>query len=247
MRGLKLNCDLGEGFGPYNMGQDDLIMPLIDQANIACGMHASDPLTLVRTVRMAAEHGVEIGAHPGYPDKEGFGRRAMALSSAETEALVLYQLAALDGVARSFDTEVGYVKPHGALYHAMMADEITRHAIFAAAARYWSRPAVVMLATSRNQDFQREADHFGLTLRFEAFADRAYDDQGMLVARTEADAVHHEQSRVVAQAEDIAIRAQVRTRSGTMIDLPADTLCVHGDNMAALEAVKAIRTMLQSQ
>jgi UPF0271 protein len=244
---LKLNCDLGESFGAYSMGQDDLVMPLIDQANIACGMHASDPLTLVRTVRLAAEHGVEIGAHPGYPDKEGFGRRAMALSAAETEALVLYQLAALDGVCRSFDTEVGYVKPHGALYHAMMADEVTRHAVFSAAARYWSAPDVVMLATARNQDFVEEAAHFGVTLRFEAFADRAYDERGMLVARSEPDAVHHEQGRILAQAEDIAKRGCVRTQTGSLIELPADTLCVHGDNHAALEAVRAIRRLLQTE
>lgn len=247
MARIKLNCDLGESFGAYSMGQDDLVMPLIDQANIACGMHASDPLTLVRTVQLAAEYGVEIGAHPGYPDKEGFGRRAMALSAAETEALVLYQLAALDGVCRSFDTEVGYVKPHGALYHAMMADQVTRRAIFSAAARYWSKPAVVMLATARNQDYMREADRFGISLRFEAFADRAYDEQGSLVARTEPDAVHHEQARVVAQAADIARLGRVRTQNGNLIDLPADTLCVHGDNAVALEAVKAIRSMLQTE
>lgn len=247
---LKLNCDLGESFGIWQMGQDELVMPLIDQANIACGMHASDPLTMLRSVKLAASHGVEIGAHPGYPDKEGFGRRAMALSPKEVYALVLYQIAALDGVARSNGTQVGYVKPHGALYHAMMKDEPTRAAIMQAVADFPASLPLVMLATVDAEQYRNEATAYaqqGLSLRFEAFADRAYNDNGQLMPRGEPGAVHHELAKVVGQAQMIAEQGQVRTATGHALDLPADTLCVHGDNKAALEAVKAIRQMLQQR
>ncbi|RUO33265.1 5-oxoprolinase subunit PxpA [Aliidiomarina soli] len=241
---LKLNCDLGESFGAWSMGQDELVMPLIDQANIACGVHASDPSTLYKTVRLAIQHQVEIGAHPGYPDKEGFGRRAMALREEDVYALVLYQLAALDGVARSQGAEVGYVKPHGALYHAMMQDESTRRGILRAVAAYRSDLPVVMLATAAHQQLRDEAAQHRITLRFEAFADRAYNDNGGLVARGDPHAVHHELAKVLEQARSIATHGSVRTISGNQIKMPADTLCVHGDNQAALHAVKAIRSML---
>ncbi|MCC5878724.1 MAG: 5-oxoprolinase subunit PxpA [Idiomarina sp.] len=244
---MKLNCDLGESYGAWSMGQDAQLMPLIDQANIACGMHASDPVTLLRTVKLAIEHGVEIGAHPGYPDKEGFGRRAMALTPDEVYALVLYQVAALDGVARSQGGQVGYVKPHGALYHAMMNDKLTRIAIMQAVADYPAPLNLVMLATADYQRFEQEAGQLGgaaLTLRFEAFADRAYTDEGQLMPRGQSGAVHHELARVVAQAEQIAAHGKVTTHSGRSVKLPAQTLCVHGDTDAALAAVKAIRHML---
>lgn len=244
---LKLNCDLGESFGAYRMGQDEQVMPLIEMANIACGMHASDPVTLRHTVQLAIAHHIEIGAHPGYPDKEGFGRRAMALSSAEVEALVLYQVSALDGVCRSEGSAVRYVKPHGALYHAMMGNTEVRQAIFNAVAAYWSKPELVVLASQNNSALQEEADNCGLKLRFEAFADRAYNEDGSLVSRAEKGAVHHEQARVLAQAEQIATRGRVTTLSGKSIELAADTLCVHGDNEAALDAVKAIRAMLRKR
>ena len=223
-------------------------MPLIDQANIACGMHASDPLTLWKTVRLAKQHNVEIGAHPGYADKEGFGRRAMGLSEDEVYALVVYQIAALDGVSKTVGAEVGYVKPHGALYHAMMQDQKTRLAIMRAVADYPAELSLVMLATGDYSRFQQEAAQFaGLPLRFEAFADRAYTDDGQLVARSLAGAVHHDLADVIAQARQIAHQGQVTTQSGKQIDLPAETLCVHGDNQAALDAVQAIRQMLAEQ
>lgn len=243
---IKLNCDLGESFGAWQMGQDAKVMPLIDQANIACGMHASDPLTLLNTVRLANQYGVEIGAHPGYPDKEGFGRRAMELSSDEIYALVLYQIAALDGVSKSQGTEVGYVKPHGALYHAMMKKAEVRSAILQAVADYPGNIPLVMLANSEHEQYRKEASNLGVTLRFEAFADRGYLDSGQLIPRNQAGAVHKDISTVIAQAQQIAMHRQVTTQSGERIQLPADTLCVHGDNEHALEALRGIRTMLEA-
>lgn len=245
---LKLNCDLGESFGAWSMGLDADIMPLIDQANIACGMHASDPDTLLRTVRLAQQHGVEIGAHPGYPDKQGFGRRPMGLSADQVYATVLYQIAAIAGVAQAQGAQVGYVKPHGALYHAMMNDEPTRRAIYQAVSDYPTPLALVMLANPNRTHFVDEVasgDYPGLTLRFEAFADRAYADNGQLLARDQPGAVHQHLDAIVAQAKTIAEQQQVTTATGNTIALAADTLCVHGDNQAALAAVKAIRHMLQ--
>lgn len=241
---IKLNCDLGESFGPWQMGQDEQIMPLIDQANIACGKHASDPLTMLDTIRLAQRYGVEIGAHPGYPDKEGFGRRAMALTSEEVYALVLYQVAALDGMARSVGTEVGYVKPHGALYHAMMSHAPTRNAILRAVADYPGDLALVMLANADYQQLRAEAASFGVKVRFEAFADRAYAENGELLDRGQHGAVHQDQALVLGQARLIAQQGQVKTLSGRLLPLPADTLCVHGDNAHALQAVAAIRQAL---
>lgn len=241
---IKLNCDLGESFGAWQMGHDEQVMPLIDQANIACGMHASDPLTLLNTVKLAQRYGVEIGAHPGYPDKEGFGRRAMALNSEEVYALVLYQLAALDGVARSVGTEVGYVKPHGALYHAMMSDVHTREAILRVVADYPSDLALVMLANADSQQLGAQAAKFGVKIRFEAFADRAYAENGDLVARDKPGAVHQDQALVLEQAQLIAQQGRVKTLTGKLLSLSADTLCVHGDNPHALRATAAIRQAL---
>lgn len=241
---LTLNCDLGESFGLWQKGCDACVMPLIDEANIACGMHASDPLTMLQTVRLAVEHEVSIGAHPGYPDKEGFGRRAMQLTAEEVRALVLYQIGALDGVARSAGGRVDYVKPHGALYHAMMQDEVTRLAIIEAVAAFPAELTLVMQATSESEQLRQQAAESGLNVRFEAFADRAYADDGQLLSRTLPGAVHESLELVVAQARQIALNGQVTTHSGRLIALPADTLCVHGDSDAALDAVKAIRTML---
>ena len=241
---MKLNCDLGESFGPWQMGRDEQVMPLIDQANIACGMHASDPLTMLNTVKLAQRFGVEIGAHPGYPDKEGFGRRAMAMDSDAVYALVLYQIAALDGVARSVNAEVGYVKPHGALYHAMMNDAQTRKAILRAVADFPAELALVMLANADYQPLRAQAASFGVKVRFEAFADRAYAENGALLARDQPGAVHQDQALVLQQARMIARQGQVKTRSGKVITLPADTLCVHGDNNHAVRAVAAIRQAL---
>ena len=241
---MKLNCDLGESFGPWQMGRDEQVMPLIDQANIACGMHASDPLTMLNTVKLAQRYDVEIGAHPGYPDKEGFGRRAMALDSDEVYALVLYQVAALDGVARTVNAEVGYVKPHGALYHAMMNNARTREAILRAVADFPRDLALVMLANADYQQLRAEAANFGVNVRFEAFADRAYAENGALLARDQPGAVHQDQALVLEQAQLIARRGQVKTLAGKLLSLPADTLCVHGDNDHAVQAVAAIRQAL---
>ncbi len=172
---MLLNCDLGESYGSWTMGHDEEVMPHIDQANVACGFHGGDPLTMRKTLRLAAEHGVKVGAHPAYPDLVGFGRRPMNLTADEIVANLQYQVAALEGMAASQGLHVEYVKPHGALYNDMMAKDDVRAAVMEAVASY-HRPIALMLQATPDANAHRdEAAAHGISLLFEAFADRCYD------------------------------------------------------------------------
>ena len=187
---LLLNCDLGESYGAWTMGLDDQVMPHIDQANIACGFHAGDPLVMKKTLLAAKRNNVAVGAHPSYPDIVGFGRRSMKLAPAELIAVLQYQIAALTGMADNLGVEVQYVKPHGALYNDMMADGHIRSAVMEAIAES-KRPLKFMLqATPAAESHRQEASAFGLEVLFEAFADRCYDDDGALLSRAKEGAVH---------------------------------------------------------
>lgn len=241
---MKLNCDLGESFGAWTMGRDDEVMPLIDMANVACGFHASDPSIMARTVALARDHGVEIGAHPAYQDLVGFGRRSIAHSAGEIRALIWYQLGALDGICRSHGTEVAYVKPHGALNNDMMRDEAVLRAVMEAVARYRDGLPLMLPSSTALDQHQELARNIGLPLLREAFADRAYDDRGNLVSRHQSGAVHEDESTIVRQALSFAREGGVHSQSGRWLALPADSLCVHGDNAHALAAVRAIREAL---
>jgi UPF0271 protein len=240
---MLLNCDLGESYGSWTMGLDAEVMPHIDQANIACGFHGGDPVTIRKTLALAAEHGVSIGAHPAYPDLVGFGRRPMNLSADEIIANLHYQVAALEGMARSEGLELSYVKPHGALYNDMMARDDVRAAIMNAIASY-HRPLALMLQATPDEELHREeADSFGIQLLFEAFADRCYDDDGRLLSRSRPGAVH-DRERMLAQVEQLQQHGVVTTASGQLIELKADTLCVHGDNLEGVKAIEAIRALV---
>lgn len=240
---LRLNCDLGEGFGSWTMGMDAEAMPHIDQANIACGFHAGDPQIMLKTLKLAKENGVTVGAHPAYPDLVGFGRRSMKCSAEEITATVLYQIAALDGMARSCGMEVEYVKPHGALYNDMMADAAVRKAVMKAVASYHTPVDLMLLATQQADQHRSEAAEFGLKLQFEAFADRCYTDDGKLLARTQAGAVHTRE-KMLAQVEQLSTNGTVTTVSGKALEVNADTLCVHGDNAEGVAAIQEIRALL---
>jgi 5-oxoprolinase (ATP-hydrolysing) subunit A len=243
---MKFNCDMGESFGSWVKGNDEAVMPFVDMANIACGMHASDPATMARTVALARQHGVSIGAHPGYPDLLGFGRREFALEGAELEACVLYQIGALDGICRAQGRRVEYVKPHGALYNKMMRDEATLDSLIAAVHRYDADLPLVVLGAgeSANAALRARAARQGVELWFEAFADRAYGADGRLVPRTEPGAVHTDPERVIQQVREIVEQGQVSTPGGGKVALKADTLCLHGDNEQLLAAVGRIRAAL---
>ena len=237
---MRLNCDLGESFGSWTMGMDAAVMPHIDQANIACGFHAGDSLVMQKTLELAKKHGVMVGAHPGYQDLVGFGRRSIKCSREEIVALVSYQIAALDGMAKGQGLTLEYLKPHGALYNDMMADPLVRAAIMDAVAAFY-RPIVLMLqATNETDIHKQEAEAKGISLWFEAFADRCYDDDGRLLARSKPGAVHNRE-KMLAQVEQLCSEGSVTTVSGRRLALQADTLCVHGDNMEGVQAIQEIR------
>ncbi|MEH6569348.1 MAG: 5-oxoprolinase subunit PxpA [Halioglobus sp.] len=243
---MLLNCDLGESYGSWSMGMDEQVMPHIDQANIACGFHGGDPLTIHKTLQLAATHGVSVGAHPAYPDLVGFGRRSMNLSAQEIIATVLYQVSALDGMAASTGSKLAYVKPHGALYNDMMAKSAVRQAIMEAIANY-HRPLILMLqATGDFETHRAEAAALGLAVTFEAFADRCYDDDGKLLARSKAGAVHNREA-MLAQVSQLTTDGTVTSLSGNILQLNAETLCVHGDNIEGVKAIQAIRALVDGK
>ncbi|TWC42843.1 UPF0271 protein [Pseudomonas sp. SJZ079] len=241
MNSLLLNCDIGESFGPWTMGMDAEVMPYIDCANIACGFHASDPSTMRKTVALAVSHGVRIGAHPAYQDLVGFGRRSMDCSAQEVEDLLLYQIGALEAICRSQGSRVSYVKPHGALYQDMMRKPDTLRAVMRAVASYDRSLPVMLMTTRDNRQAQAIGDEFGITLWFEAFADRAYDAAGFLVARSQPGAVHHDSDVIVNQATTLAKGDALLASDGSALPLQAHTLCVHGDNAGSVAAVRRIR------
>jgi UPF0271 protein len=240
---MLLNCDLGESFGSWTMGLDAQVMPHINQANVACGFHGGDPVTMRKTLALAAEHGVSVGAHPSYPDLVGFGRRSMNLSAEEIIASLHYQVAALEGMALNQGLEIAYAKPHGALYNDMMANSDVRSAIMQALASF-HRPLPLMLqATPAAPQHQGEADALGISLMFEAFADRCYDDDGSLLSRSKPGAVL-DTERMLAQVGQLQAEGTVTTISGKLLPLQADTLCVHGDNLEGVKAIQAIRALI---
>ena len=244
---MLLNCDLGESFGPWKMGLDESVMPLIDQANIACGFHASDPLTMHRTLALAAEHDVEIGAHPAYPDLVGFGRRSMKCTNEELKSLIWYQIGALQGIAGTFGLQVSYVKPHGALNNDMMGCEAQLRTVMEAVAAYGGQVRLMVPVSVDWQKHKTMAESLGVELILEAFADRAYDDTGRLVSRSIAGSVHHDQTTIVEQARTFALRGGIESVTGNWLTLPAQSLCVHGDNPESVQAVSAIRAALEDR
>ena len=235
---------MGESYGPWTMGQDHQAMPHIDMANIACGFHASDPNIMAETVACAVQHGVTIGAHPGYQDKEGFGRRSIPHTPQEITRLTLYQTGALQAICQQAGTQVSYIKPHGALYHDMMNREPVYIALLEAAAALPGDISLMIQARADNSHYQTLATRYGVPLLFEAFADRAYNSEGQLVARSETGAVYHDPEQICSQARQLAESGQITTVDGQVLPLQADTLCVHGDNLAAVAVIQRIRHIL---
>ncbi len=229
------------------MGIDDQVMPHIDQANIACGFHAGDPLIMLRTIKLAKDYNVSIGAHPSYPDLVGFGRRSINCSTEEIIALILYQIAAIDGVAKSHGAKVEYVKPHGALYNDMMDELVIREAILSAIKQYnlyRETPLKLMLqATTDIAKHRLQAKDFNIDVIAEVFADRRYDDEGKLLSRTQKGAVLNKE-QLLAQVKQLIEQGSVTTVSGNTINMAADTLCVHGDNIPGVQAIEAIKELL---
>jgi len=241
---IDLNCDMGESFGAYTIGMDAEVMPHITSANIACGFHAGDPVVMAKTVALAKEHGVAIGAHPGFPDLMGYGRRNMACSPEEITAYVTYQIGALMAFAAAHGLTLQHVKPHGALYNMAQPDEAMMEAICRAVAAVDSSLILVALAgkwAPRNREI---AAAHGLKIAFEAFPDRAYTPEGTLQSRKEPGSVIKDPEVVAQRALKTAKEGKVIAIDGSELSIAPETLCVHGDTPGAVALVRQIREVL---
>lgn len=238
---IDLNADVGESLGPWPMGDDERLIPLITSVNVACGAHAGDPLTIARTIKLAIDHGVAVGAHPGYPDLIGFGRRDLDMTSAELQASVVYQVGAVAAIARSLGTELRHVKPHGALYNRAARDPAVAETIAVAVRRSAPELVLVGLAGSALIDAGVAA---GLQVASEAFADRAYEANGSLRSRRLAGAIVATPAGAAAQAVSIVRDGRVTSPGGRSVAVHADTICIHGDTPGAADYAAAVRAAL---
>lgn len=240
---LKLNCDLGEQSVEQAIAIAATVMPHIDQANITCGLHAGDAQSMRAVLAIAKTHATEVGAHPSYPDRENFGRKSLVIPPDELTATLHYQIAALEGMAASMGIPLSYVKPHGALYNDLLVNSETLITVMTAL-RDYHRPLPLMLqATTAADEHQRLAKQHGLTLIFEAFADRAYRPDGRLVSRATAGAVL-DANTMLKQVQQLAKNQTVTTEDGSNVPIRANSLCVHGDHPDSVATIAAIRTAI---
>lgn len=241
---IDLNADLGESFGNYKIGNDEEVMKYISSANIACGFHAGDPLVMKKTIELALENNVSIGAHPGYPDLAGFGRRSMNLSNDVLYSMILYQVGALKSMTESLGGKLQHVKLHGALYndltHNFEKTKIVAEAVF----KIDPTLIFVGLANSPMIDAAKET---GLKIANEVFADRAYTDLGTLVPRSEKNAVIHDTTVYLNRIEQMITHGSIKSVTGNKIKIKADTICVHGDNLKAVEFVASLNHFLKTK
>jgi UPF0271 protein len=239
---IDINCDMGESFGVYTLGRDSEVMEYISSANIACGWHAGDPMVMEQTVRLAKEKGVAVGAHPGYPDLMGFGRRRMDLTLKEIENYLLYQMGALYAFARAHGLPLQHVKAHGALGNVAFVDLEVSKAIARAAARF--SKAIIFVALSGTVMVQA-AKEVGVRFVEEAYADRVYDPDGTLQSRKIAGSVIHDPEKAAGQALTMVQEGYVIANDGTPVRVKPETLCIHGDTPQAVAILQRIREALQ--
>lgn len=239
---IDLNCDMGESFGLYQLGHDEEVMPFVTSINVACGFHASDPLNMLRTVRLAKKNGTAVGAHPSFPDLVGFGRRNMGASPAEIAADTIYQIGALRAICQSEGLRLQHVKPHGALYTMAAADIRIAGAI--AEAIYAVDPRLFMVCPGKSEMVEA-ARKAGIRYVEEAFADRVYTNEGTLVPRSEAGAVIHDVTEVAERVLSMVKHQKVISIDGVEVPIVAQTVCVHGDTPGAVQMVKSIRNRLE--
>jgi UPF0271 protein len=242
MMHIDLNSDLGESLGAWTMGDDAAMLSIVSSANVACGFHAGDAAGILKTLRAAAERGVAVGAHVAYPDLAGFGRRNMDVASADLQADVVYQIGALQGLAKVAGTRVRYVKPHGALYNTIAHDRRQAGDVIAAIRAIDPTLVLVALAGAPLVAWAREA---GLTVVAEAFADRAYTPDGTLVSRREPGAVLHDPDAVAARMLRLAQEGVVTAIDGSTVRVQADSICVHGDSPGAVAMARQVRVVLE--
>ncbi len=239
---VDLNADLGEGFGAWSLTDDEALFGVVTSANVACGFHAGDPTTMRRACERAAARGVAVGAHPGYRDLAGFGRDAVDVAPERLADEVLYQLGALEAVARAAGTRVAYVKPHGALYNRIVRDEGQARAVAGAVRAFGAGTPVLGLPGSTWLHCAREA---GLKPVAEAFADRAYTADGTLVSRREPGAVLHDAEAIAERCVRLATAGEVADVHGQPVAVAADSICVHGDTPGAVAIARRVRESLE--
>ncbi len=236
--GIDLNCDMGEAYSIYKCGDDEAIMPYITVANVACGFHASDPTVMRKTVQLAKQHGVRVGAHPSYPDRDGFGRRRMAMQPAELTACIMYQVGALKAFLDEQGMALNHVKPHGALYGAAWRDAEVAGAI-AEAAKAFGVPLMGMSGTGHEEVYPAH----GVAVIWETYVDLDYNDQGEVIITREHDPVSAEAA--VAQALRAARDGQVESHTGKLVPVKCQTICVHSDTPGAVDIARAVREAVQ--
>lgn len=241
---IDLNCDMGESFGAYTIGADALVMRSISSANVACGFHGGDPGVMRRTVRLAREAGVAVGAHPGFPDLVGFGRREMRVAPQDVEDMVLYQIGALAAVARAEGVPLQHVKAHGALYNMAARDRALADAIARAVRAF---DASLIFFVLPGSELQHAGEAAGLRLAPEGFADRSYEPDGSLTPRSRPGSVIHDPAEVVRRAVRMAMDGIVTATDGSDVPLRVDTICTHGDTPGAHELTRLLRAGLERQ
>lgn len=242
MKSIDINCDMGESFGNFSIGNDAAIFPHITSSNIACGMHAGDPYQIEKTIDMALQHGVQIGAHPGYPDLQGFGRRVIPMKREELKAYIKYQVAALKGMVESAGGKLTYVKPHGALYNEIAANASEAETVIAGIKAIDPDLIVMGLAGSHVEEIASAAD---MAFVAEAFADRRYEANGKLRSRLKENAVIGSAKDAAGQVVSITLENETRTLDGETVSIKAQSFCIHGDNPVAVDILKAITEQLQ--
>jgi 5-oxoprolinase (ATP-hydrolysing) subunit A len=247
MKRIDINCDMGESFGAYTIGMDGEVIKFISSANIACGYHAGDPRVMNRTVKLAKDNLVAVGAHPGYPDLAGFGRRNMDCTPDEVRDFVIYQISALMGFCGLYGVKMQHVKPHGSLYNMCVGNEALSRAVAEAIAAVDPALIWVVLGGARASMAGKIADENGIRIAFEAFPDRTYDPDGKLTSRKRAGAVIEDPKRSAEQALRMATDGEIIAVDGSRLKMEIHTLCLHGDNPAAVEHARTIRRTLEAE
>jgi UPF0271 protein len=240
---IDLNADLAEGLGPWRMGDDEALLDVLSSANVACGFHAGDPLIMLRTVKLALARGVDIGAHVGFPDRQGFGRRVMQIDPAELAAMVIYQLGALDGITRSVGGRMAHMSFHGALGNMVAADMALAATLVRAVAEFDPR---LFIISSSSRAIETAAADCGLKVATTFLADRAYDDDGLLIPRRLPGSVIHDQGAVIERVRHMLSHGEVVTYSGKPLKMRPRSILLHGDTPGALDLARSIRQEIEA-
>ena len=241
---IRLNCDAGESFGIWKMGKDEELMPYISMANLACGFHAADSLTMNRSVELAKKYNVTIGAHASYQDLIGFGRRSMVCSLEEIKSIILHQLGALSAFAKSHNVFISYLKPHGALYNDMMRDENIFKAILSAISSFDKNIKLMIISSPKNEAYNHTSILYGIELLYEIFPDRNYDDEGNLISRIKPEAIITDELDIMERVSILVNNGYINSLNGNKLFLNADTISVHGDADNTLSFIKTLKKVL---